>query len=380
VYVVTAVDRASRGRAGCLVGSPPGAASTRRGSWCACRRPTAPTGWHAVLRAPYWRSTSCAGRTAGWPSCSGGERRRHRQVRPVHLPRGPPHRPRPPRLNQHLRQAPTAHTLACYKGGTGSNGTCMDDRLAQLIKKIELLRPSQQLRVAVLVDSFGTDCEIVRNRVSDFTTDEFCREFGDVLRQHHLSSAEPFTKDKFEYAMVKVLNDTGYNATKSAQGYPGHDLTVNGIPWSLKTQADRNLKVGSIHISKFMELGKGRWTDEKDLAALRQRMIDHMRSYDRIFSLRCLDRTPVLSIHRYKYELVEIPKPLLLESQDQPILMQHESKQLPKPGVCPVYDNQTGRLRFALYFDGGTERKLQIRKIDKSLCTVHATWAFTVES
>jgi hypothetical protein len=34
--------------------------------------------------------------------------------------------------------------------------------------------------------------------------------------------------------------------------------------------------------------------------------------------------------------------------------------------------------QFRLYFDGGTERKLKINKIDKRLCIVHATWEFII--
>ncbi|WP_422616418.1 hypothetical protein, partial [Rhodoferax sp.] len=35
-----------------------------------------------------------------------------------------------------------------------------------------------------------------------------------------------------------------------------------------------------------------------------------------------------------------------------------------------------GQLKYSLYFDGGTERKLQIKHLRKDLCTVHATWTF----
>lgn len=55
--------------------------------------------------------------------------------------------------------------------------------------------------------------------------------------------------------------------------------------------------------------------------------------------------------------------------------MMHDSRQNPKPGYCHVTDAQ-GRTRFDLYFDGGTERKLQIKGLDKSLCRVHGTWSF----
>ncbi len=33
---------------------------------------------------------------------------------------------------------------------------------------------------------------------------------------------------------------------------------------------------------------------------------------------------------------------------------------------------------FQLYFDGGTERKLQIKHLLKSLCVVHAEWKFDI--
>ena len=33
-------------------------------------------------------------------------------------------------------------------------------------------------------------------------------------------------------------------------------------------------------------------------------------------------------------------------------------------------------MKFALYFDGGTERKLQVKDLQKSLCIVHGEWDF----
>jgi type II restriction enzyme len=52
-----------------------------------------------------------------------------------------------------------------------------------------------------------------------------------------------------------------------------------------------------------------------------------------------------------------------------------DSRQNPKPGYGYVRD-AAGGLKYSLYFDGGTERKLQIRALQKRLCQVHATWAF----
>jgi type II restriction enzyme len=94
-----------------------------------------------------------------------------------------------------------------------------------------------------------------------------------------------------------------------------------------------------------------------------------MRSYERILQLRRLKNTPTLQ----EYELVEIPKGLLLQADHGEFKMMQESTQNPKPGTCTVY-SPDGRVAYDLYFDGGTERKLQVRHLRKELCMVHAVW------
>ena len=127
-----------------------------------------------------------------------------------------------------------------------------------------------------------------------------------------------------------------------------------------------------------MELGKGRWQTESDLAGLRDQMLEHMRSYDRIFSLRRLCSPLTSTVAECEYELVEIPKPLLQRAANGTLAMSHESRQTPKPGYCTVTDEH-GQQLFQLYFDGGTESKLQIKSLAKSECEVLATWSLAVE-
>jgi hypothetical protein len=123
---------------------------------------------------------------------------------------------------------------------------------------------------------------------------------------------------------------------------------------------------------EFMELGKGHWSARvKDLEGLRDQFFAHMNAYERIFSLRCLSKDSAC----WYYELVEIPKILLEESAGGKLSIRHRSRQNPKPGYCDVKDPRGG-LKYQLYFDGGTERKLQIKNLRKDLCTVHATWIF----
>ena len=141
-----------------------------------------------------------------------------------------------------------------------------------------------------------------------------------------------------------------------------------------KTQGDKKIRKDKLHISKFMELGKGKWVTEKDLAGLRNAFLQHMNAYSRILQLRYF-ASPSDMNAKHLYELVEIPIPLLRESKHGQIEMRNNSRQNPKPGYCTVFDADD-TVKFKLYFDGGTERKLQIKGLQKRLCIVHGTWTF----
>lgn len=218
--------------------------------------------------------------------------------------------------------------------------------------------------------------KIERNSKSDIVDNQLLRDFGDVLRIHHCFSKAALSKDRFEYAFERTLTLCGRSAALAvSRTNRGHDITVEGVTCSLKTQADKGIKENEIYISKFMELGKGRWSASVgDLRGLRDQFLKHMESYDRIFTLRCLSNDP----KRWRYELVEIPKTLLQEANDGKLSVCRESKQSPKPGYCTV-KNAAGDIKFQLYFDAGSERKLQIKHLQKNLCTVHAQWEFATE-
>lgn len=198
-------------------------------------------------------------------------------------------------------------------------------------------------------------------------------DFGDVLRMHHCLSKEALSKDRFEYALEQTLNLSGIPAAlASSRTNRGHDITIRNVPCSLKTQADKSIKESEIHISKFMELGKGKWpSTASGMGALRDMFLEHMRAYERIFTLRCLARNPMC----WRYELVEIPKSLLSEAACGKLSVSKNTKQETRPGCCSVYDEMKN-LKFELYFDAGSERKLQVRHLRKDLCIIHAQWEF----
>jgi len=242
------------------------------------------------------------------------------------------------------------------------------DLVDSLAKSLAALTPSQIDLVTGVIRQFDLPHEFYRKEDSDFVTPVVLEMLGDALRIHHSFSRQALSKDRFEFALERSLSRAGIQARLiENRTNRGHDITIRGVPVSLKTQADLHIRINSLHISKFMELGKGPW----ELPLLRNMFLRHMRSYERIFQFRRLKAGP----NSHLYELVEIPKSLLMESADAQLVIQTRSRQTPQPGYGYVYDAE-GKLKYALYFDGGTERKLQIKAIRKELCIVHATWQF----
>ncbi|HEV2864674.1 MAG TPA: hypothetical protein VGX48_26985 [Pyrinomonadaceae bacterium] len=249
------------------------------------------------------------------------------------------------------------------------------ERINHLAGLLPELSESQLGWIEEIVGQFRRAHKYERDERSDLVSDCLLQEVGDALRLHHCFSREPFSKDKFEYLLERASNHCGVAAELARKGNRGHDITIGGVRFSLKTQADKGIKRRSVHVSKFMELGKGQWgDDEKDLIGLREQFFSHMESYDRILALRTVSKAPAA----WEYELVEIPKALLQRASGGTLRMMHDSRQHPKPGYCDVRD-AGGHLLFQLYFDGGTERKLQIRSIDIENCFVHARWSFPAD-
>lgn len=245
------------------------------------------------------------------------------------------------------------------------------DRLAVALR--ELTEQQFDLIESIVTQFRKPFLRIARHPQSDLVDARLLCDFGDVLRLHHGFSKEALSKDRFEYALEKTLLLGGRNAAlASSRTNRGHDLTIDGVCCSLKTQADKGIREDQLYISKFMELGKGRWPSTAlGFGLLRDMFLQHMCAYDRIFTLRCLSKDP----RHWRYELVEIPKALLQEAEHGQLEIRRETKQETRPGYCHVKDAD-GTLRFQLYFDAGSERKLQVKHLRKDLCMVHAQWEF----
>ncbi|MFM9986003.1 MAG: hypothetical protein ACKVOK_12265 [Flavobacteriales bacterium] len=258
--------------------------------------------------------------------------------------------------------------------------TSRKQRIERLIKYLPDLTEAQIIWLERIAYQFTRPKTFYRNPAEKLiSTDLLLDDFGDALRIHHCFSDEPFTKDKFEYVLVNVFKFYGIVAGKSPINNPGADVSINNETFSLKTQADSKLRTDFINIHKYMELGKGQWSDKvKHLKGLTQQFLKHLSNYDRVLVLRNIGK-PLPANPFWKYELVEIPKSLLMEVENGEFEMTTDSIQMPKPGFCRVRDKKTNALKYVLYFDGGSERKLKINNIDKRLCTVHATWEFIIK-
>ncbi len=246
-----------------------------------------------------------------------------------------------------------------------------EEKITQLIAQIPGLSDYRLGLVQNMVLVFSQPWTIKRLSDSDIISESALLDFGDVLRIHHCFSREPFSKDKFEFALEAVLRASGVEAELAPRGRRGYDINIRGHNVSLKTEAAKAIRVDILHISKFMELGGGQWGDDpNDLVGLRQQFLDNLAGTDRILVLRALRKGDP----DYLYELVEIPKNTLEKASEGRFEMRTESTQYPKPGYCFV--EKSGELLYSLYFDGGGERKLQIKSLKKGLCKVHASWQF----
>ncbi len=247
------------------------------------------------------------------------------------------------------------------------------ERIDRLIAAIPSLTDYRLQLLDRIIGVFSLPKDFLRSSSTTLISKQVLEDFGDVLRLHHCFSREPFSKDKFEYALEQVLQTEGREATIGPRGQRGYDLRLDGENYSLKTEAAKAIRVDTIHISKFMELGSGQWGDDpKDLEGLREQFLSTLRRLNRILILRALRK----GAPEYFYELMEIPKSLLEKAATGRLVMMNASKQNPKPGYC--YVEEDSGILFSLYFDGGGERKLQIKGLQKSLCTLHASWKFLV--
>jgi len=101
-----------------------------------------------------------------------------------------------------------------------------EERIQRLIAAIPELSSYRLQLVDKVVGVFQTPKKFSRDRNSNLITIQVLEDFGDVLRLHHAFSREPFSKDKFEYALERVLIESRFAANLAPRGIRGYDIEI----------------------------------------------------------------------------------------------------------------------------------------------------------
>ena len=127
-------------------------------------------------------------------------------------------------------------------------------------KRLVNLSESQQKILMEVITAFESKVESHITKQSDICTPKFSEDFQNRLVLYHAMNEEVLNKKTFEYAFVGACKFDGRQARlESNPVNPGTDAVVNGVAYSLKTEASRGINPSNITISKLME---ARWIRE----------------------------------------------------------------------------------------------------------------------
>ena len=98
------------------------------------------------------------------------------------------------------------------------------ERIRIISERLQKLTKYQLDAIDRIVEQLDRPHTFWRYPKSDFVTEGVMQDFGDALRIHHVFSAEALSKDRFEYALERVLNLQGVATNRAPRGNPGHDL------------------------------------------------------------------------------------------------------------------------------------------------------------
>ena len=102
-----------------------------------------------------------------------------------------------------------------------------EQRIERLIFAIPELSDYRLQLVDKVIGVFQTEKDFVRSTASSLITSQVLEDFGDILRLHHAFSREPFSKDKFEYALERVLLEAKVDAQLAPRGTRGYDIQID---------------------------------------------------------------------------------------------------------------------------------------------------------
>jgi hypothetical protein len=229
--------------------------------------------------------------------------------------------------------------------------------------------------LAEIAKSLSHDAQQTINPESNLVSEDFAQAFAGRLLIHHALSASVMKKKRFEYALLQTAHAVDYSATLTRSSTnPGEDIRINGITYSLKTEAARNIQPGKITISKFQE---ARWirdchTPAEFAEGTRRHVGRHLAQYERILMLRVFALEGGASVFgkRIRYNLVEIPLSVLRKVLHLPDEAYSEES---SAGSSAANVEEDGRRIFRLTLDGSVE-KVTIRGLSVDACIKHGSW------
>lgn len=242
---------------------------------------------------------------------------------------------------------------------------------ARLLRKVGQLDDLGAQVLETMVDSLAGSFRETLLPSSDIATPAFAQNFRQRLQIHHATHEEAFKKKTFEFAFKASSIAAGKTATMDPNdSNPGHDVTVDKVKFSLKTEAGKSINSDFITISKLME---ARWIREcqtgEDFQRGMSKLLTHFLHYERIVMLRA--KAVSVPFAGVEYQLVEIPLAViqavgLLKATDF-------GPRGERSGGSSAVVKFKGEDAFRLRLDGSVE-KVTVSRLKKSLCTVHATW------
>ncbi len=241
--------------------------------------------------------------------------------------------------------------------------------LRQLIAVATRLDPVQIELLSEVAQTMLRQVEETINPASDFVTARFAANFRNRLLIHHATNEAKLSKKAFEYAFKGACEADGKAGLITiSDTFSGVDVTIDGIRFSLKTEAWKGIRADKLAISKFTE---ARWIQQfftlEDLAREAARRIpDHLSQYDRIVVLRARD----VSATRLLYELVEIPRAVL---GSVAALTAADFTARTAQGSSSARATFDGRPAFTLRLDG-SDGKITIAGLQMAFCIRHASW------
>ncbi len=152
-----------------------------------------------------------------------------------------------------------------------------------------------------------------------------------------------------------------FSVIQTARNQPTHDLLVEDVRLSIKSETGKSTRLNLITITKLCTTEKEPWSAD----VLLGRVLEHLTRYDLILMLRAIWKRPILH-----YQLLEVPVSTLQLMKAASFIKIERRKGRQSLGA-DVYDGDD--IAFHVHFDG-SDGKCSIRGLDIKRCALLLEW------